>query len=102
MKRLSPLSALRLMTEGMRSDDRVALATAFLDGIDNPGAHAALREHAHQMARHADRLERQMKRVASRDGHCRPEVPASSGDLPRGGGDAAPRGLFSLIPGGAP
>ena len=100
MKRLAPLQAFRLITEDLGSSARIALCSQYLVEIDNPGAYAALRDHAHQIARHADCLERQLKRAASRDGLCRPEAVSASGDLPRGGGDAAPRGSFQIIPGG--
>lgn len=100
MRRLAPLQAMRLITEDMRSEDRIGLCSQFLGEITNPGAYAALRDHAHMMARHADCLERQLKLAASRDGFCWPEGADPSGNFPRGGGDAAPRGLFSLIPGG--
>jgi len=100
MMRLAPLQALRLLAEDMPSEHRITLCSQFLGEITNPGAHAALRNHAHMMARHADCLERQIRAAAQRDGYCLPERLEASGHLPRDVGNAASRGPFQTIPGG--
>lgn len=100
MNRLSNQQAARLFLSEMPASDRVAIATELLRQIINPGMYAELRVHAHEIARHADCLERQIHAAAQRDGYCLPERLEASGHLPRDVGDAASRGSFQIIPGG--
>ena len=100
MNRLTTQQAARLFLSEMPAQDRVAIATELLHEIVNPGMYAQLRDHAHEIARHADGLERKLRAAAARDGFCEPGATAASGHLPRGVGDAAPRGSFQIIDGG--
>jgi len=102
MNHLTNQQAARLFLSEMPASDRVAIATDLLRQIVNPGMYAELRVHAHEIARHADCLERQLRAAALRDGFCQPETTiASSGHLPRGATVAASRGPFQIIDGGS-
>lgn len=97
MRRMSPSEAAALFLSEMPEDERIDACRKAMLSIRNPGHYQGLLTASHEIARHADCLERQLKLAASRDGFCQPDT---SGHLPRGGHKAAPRGPLTLLFGG--
>ncbi len=96
MRDLTDIEFATVVLQSMDPAERIGVCAAALTTLHDPAQHAALRDAAHKIARHADSLERHDCLAAFRDGHCRPEgVNTAPGNLSPDPAAEWDRGPFS-------
>lgn len=73
MPKLNNIEFATMVLHSMDVSERIGVCAAALGAISDPAQHDALRHAGHQIARHADCLERATRLAAYRDGYCQPE-----------------------------